>query len=280
MSVVSGKNGAVDGSTDVRDWSISSEADLQAYVSSATKGGTARVPGNVDWNGQYNSYGHTPVRMPGETFEFKGSIDGSVGANCPANGAIVDQVEIRIDIEAAAIIDHTVAFSANGILSFGATVAADASVPSPPPSKGTKIQTAVPSGSPSYGDILDVRTVTITITSDNKSYVSSESAGQVKRTAGNIDFSLSYSVYADDFSNANVPAVNTVADIKVFVNATQFWHLQWCKYGEASDLGVGIESADNVAASLNAVMEGFTDISATPTEGFIKNPAGTTFWPV
>jgi len=280
MSVISGKNGVVNGSAEVRDWSITSEADLQAYVSSATKGGTSRTAGNEDWNGTYNAYGHTPVRMPGEFFAFLGSIDKLVGVDSGASGAIVDQVEIRIDIEAGAIIDHSVNFSANAVLTFGAAVASDATVPAPPSSKGTKIQTAAAIGSPVFTNILDYRTCTITITSDNNVYVSSESAGQVKRTAGNIDFSVSYSVYADDFSNANVPPVNTVANLRVFVNATQFWDLKWVRYGDASDMGANIESADNVAATLNVMMEGYTDVASTPTEGFIKKPDGSTFWPV
>ena len=219
--------------------------------------------------------------MPGAAFEFKGSIDGSVGANSGAAGARVDQVEIRIDIEAAAIIDHTVSFSANGALTFGATVATDATVPSPPTSKGCKIQTAAAIGTPVFTSIAGVRTITITITSDNKRYVDADSAGQAKRTAGNIDFTVSYSVYTADFSAAEVPLVNTVANLRVFVDATTFWDLKWCKYADASDLGVPVESADNVAATLNVAMEGFTDVDGTtPTEGFIKNPAAATFWPV
>jgi hypothetical protein len=278
MGVISGKGGAVDGSAEVRGWSINSEADLQAYVDSATKGGTARTAGNEDWSGQYQAYGHTPVRMPGTTFQFKGSIDGAVGVDSGAGGSIVDQVEIRIDIESGAIIEHTVQFSANAALAFGAAVAADASVPDPPTSIGCKIQTAEAVAAPSFADILDVRTITLTITSDNKMYVSSESAGQVKRVAGNIDFTVQFDVYVDDFSDA--PAVNEVANLRLFVNATEFWDLKWVRYGESSDNDVQIEGADVVGATLNASMHGFANVDGdTPTEGFIKDPSGATFWP-
>lgn len=278
MSVISGNSGAVEhAGTDVAavgKWSISSTADLQKYVASNTKSGTVTLDGNTDWSGSYEAKGHTPFKMPGEAFTFEGSIDGSKGAS---GTAIVDQVEITIDIEAGAIIAHTVTFSANGALTLGAQTAADATVPDAPTSIGTKVETALAIATPVFTAITDVRTVTITIRSDNNQFVTSDTSGEVRRNPGNIDADISISVYTNDF--ASLPAVNDIRAIKVFVDATTFWLFEWVKFGEISDMGADIEGAGNVEATLNCTMHGFTDVAGTPTEGKIVDPAVATFWP-
>lgn len=62
-----------------RKWTINVMSEIQAFITSATKAGTGRQIGNIDWNGQYSAYGHTPVCLPGDSFTFKGSLDGVSG---------------------------------------------------------------------------------------------------------------------------------------------------------------------------------------------------------
>lgn len=277
MGVISGIGGLVDGKTHVRNWSVNSSADLQRIVASNTKGGSTHLAGNKDWTGQYQAFGHTPATLPGDSFTFEGAIDLVNGAS---GSAMCNQVEIVWDIESGAPIGHTVSFEANGPLTLGAaTVTADASVPNAPSSIGTKVQVADVSATPAFSELTDVRTITLTLTRDNQSYVSSGTAGQAQRKIGNLNFALSISLYTDNFGAAIIPTVNEVQQVRLFVNSTEYWDLRWARFGEASDIAVDRETAAIVGMTLNANMEGFTLIGSTPTEGFIKTPALTTYWP-
>lgn len=274
MGVLSGIGGAVDGIPCVRTWTISTTADVQNAVCSASKQGTIVIDGNEDWSGSFTSYGHTPTRMPQDTFTFTGSIDGTNGAT---GAAIVDSVEISIDIEAGGIIMLTTNFSGNGAVTLGAAVATDSTTPSLSSSIGTKVEVGTMVASPVYTEITDVRTVTITITADNQSYVSSATSGQTKRTAGNISATIAVTVYDDDFGD--LPAVNDDNRLRVYVDATTFWLFEFVKWAEASDLTVDREAAAIVGATLNAQWSAFSPVDGTSTEGQIVQPDTTVWWP-
>lgn len=283
MSVITGIQGFVNDRECTRGWSINHTADLQPYVCSASQGGTGRVDGNKDWTGNYSAYGHTPDVMPGESFTFMGVVSGVAGpATVGAEGtARVDQVEITWDIEAGAIIAHTVNFSSNGALSLGVVDSSGhtESVPNPVTAVGTSIDFFDEDGaSDSTLDALEVRTVTLTITCDNKSYVGSGTPGVTKRAAGNIDFTVSFTVYVDDFSD--LPALNLVRELRINVDATNYWLLKWVMFGNNSGLEVDREGASLVGATCNGSMNGFTEVSGTPTVGEITGPGGSpAFWP-
>ncbi len=275
MGVISGIGGVVNGKDSIRTWSVDASAELQAYVASNTKGGSSRVVGNTDWSGQYSAYGHSPSSLPGEALTFIGSIDGAKGVK---GVAVVDSVEITIDIEAGAIISHVVNFSANGVLDKAdATASSDATVPDPPSAIGCKVEKSDALVTPSFSNIDNVRTVTLSIEADNQSYVSSDTAGGTKRVAGNVDFNVSIVVYVDDFND--LIDENAIKHLRVYVDATTYWDLKWVMFGEASGLEVDREGATPVGATMNAHMEGFTDVEGTPTEGQIAEPDSTVFWP-
>lgn len=274
MSALSGKAGAVDGAAIVRNWNIGETADTQAYVASNTQCGTGRLPGNVDWAGAYDAYGHTPANMPGESFVFTGSVDGTNGATGTAR---VDSVVITCDIAAGGILSHVVNFSANGALTLGAAVAADATALIPPSAIGCKVALDTAIDTPSYVDETDVLNWTLTISAANVAYVSSSTAGQTKRNEGNIDATMSWAVLEGD--PANLPAKNSIAGIRLFVDATTYWEILWGMFTDISDIQVDIETAAMVGATNNAAMNGIVSVSATDTIGSIKTPAAATFWP-
>jgi len=275
MSVLSGTDGVVDGVNTVQKWSINSTADLQAYVASNTKQGTVRVAGNKDWTGTFEAYGHTPIHFPGDSFTATLSIDETNGV---VAAAICDEVVIEWDIEAGAIIKYTTSFSANADLVFGAAAATDVTVPVVFSSIGTKLESAEPIAVPVFTEIINIRTMTLTITRSNQAYVSSGTAGSTRRVKGNLDYTFSYTLYEAD--PTLLIAANAVKHLKVFVNATLFWELKWVRFGEVSNLEVDIEGATLVGPTQSAGMEGFTDVAGTATEGYIKDPATTTLWPV
>lgn len=274
MSVISGKSGAVDGAGTVRDWSVSSSADIQAYIASNTSGGTGRLAGNKDWSGSYKAYGHTPANLPGASFTFTGSVDGTNGVTGTAR---VDSVDIECDIEGGGIISHTVNFSSNGALTLGSAAATDATVAIPPSAIGCDVQLGTVASSPSWTPVTDVRSWTLTLTADNQSYVSSDTAGETKRNEGNLDATVSYSVYEGDPSG--LPAVNSIAAIRLYTSASAYWELLWVMFGEASDIQTDIEGGSLVGATLNASMNAVATVGETDTVGTIKTPAEATIWP-
>ncbi len=278
MGAITGKAGAVDGAAIVRNWNISETADTQAYVASNTHGGTGRLPGNVDWSGAYDAYGHTPANMPGAGFTFTGSIDGTEGV---VGLAIVDQVVITCDIEGGGILSNVTNFSANGVLDPTGAVASDTPDVIPPSAIGCKVELdeAYTTGTPVWVEVTDVRTWTLTLTSANPSYVSSSTAGQTKRNIGNLDATMSYTVYDDDIDHL-IP-VNTIAGMKLYVNSTLYWEILWTIFGEMSDIQVDIETSAFIGATQNASMNGLAVVSASDTIGSIKTPAASpvTIWP-
>jgi len=272
MGVLSGILGAVDGKKSVRSWTITTTNEIAAFVTSGGKHGTGRIAGNGDWNGSYEALGHTPEVMPGEALVFTGTIDGTNGAT---GTAIVDSVTINWDQEGGAPITHTVNFSSNGALTLGAAAATDVVVPTPVPSVACKVMLDLVGGTPA--ELVDVRNMSLTITAGNAAYKSSSSAGGTLRTAGNIDFTLSISVYTDDF--ANLPAAGDVKEVHLYVDDTLFWSLKWVIFGDASDLKVDVEEAAIVSATLNGAMNGTALLVATQTLGEIAQPGPTVWWP-
>lgn len=275
MGILNGVLGAVDGIDTIRSWSVDTIADIQKLIASNTKGGPLRLPGNKDWSGNYTAYGHTPLKMPRDTFTFHGSLD---GANGVEGAAIVESVEIAIDIEGGLPISHTVNFSAMAALDLNAEkVVGDAVDPAVFPAIQRKVEIGTVAAEPDWTDVDNVRTITLGFSAENPSYVSSGTEGHTKRLAGNIDGTLSFDVYEGD-PGLLIP-INTVKIVRVYVTSTLFWELKWMTFREASGIEVNREDGTLIGATLNADFNGFTEIAEVLTEGHIINPATETWWP-
>lgn len=277
MSVINGLSSNINGVSTGRKWSISSTNDMQVIIASNTKGATTRLAGNEDWTGTYDAFGYTPGSLPGEAFSFEGCITATEGA---IGTAIIDEVTIEVDIEAAAVITHSVKFSGNSVLILGSvTQTEDTTDVDKPSSIGCKLEVSLPIAVPSFTEIDDIRTMSLTITTANPSYASSATSGGMRRIAGNLDFAFSFTRYTadpDDLLDAG-----SVHDVKMFVSATDFWHLMWVRFGDASGIDVDRETGNLVGVTQSGAMEGITDVAGTMTEGFIKTAESTpvTIWP-
>ena len=277
MSVTSGIYGCIDGVHTVRNWRISLSADVQKVIASNTAGNALRLAGNKDWSGSFETFGGQPVLKPGESFTFTGKATGAWGVVGPA---IVDQVEIRWDIEGGGPIVTTTTFSANGALERQFVSASDFTDPEPESSVGCKIEYAAPATSPQFNDIPDVRTVTLTMTSDNQSYVSSSTAGETKRMAGNWDVTLSIAVYESALGEAWIFPPNSIRALRLYINDTEFWLLSWMMFHEMSDIEVNRETGALIGFTYNAGFTGFAYEGASLLSGEIVTPDLTSWWAV
>lgn len=284
MAVIAGVDGRViDNSTVIgliRTWGISSSADIQKLVHSASKKGSARTAGNTDWTGKYTAYGHTPVKLPGDSFTFKGVVKGTGSNNVEAQGtAIIDAVEIEWDIEGGKPISHVVEFGGNGALTFvnNGTAALDAVIAAPVASIGTKLELWTVAASPAKDvEITDVRTMKLRIERPSLAYASSATSGGKRRVSGNWDANLTATVYWDDWST--LPAVNAVREVRAFVDGSTYWQMKWGILREQSGLDVDVEAPGLVGCTLTWDMQAITTVAATPTLGQIAKPGGAAVW--
>jgi len=286
-TVFSGESGAISiaGSAYamVRNWKITKKAANQPVVDSATSGGTTRLGGNTDWSGTFLADGHPSAGLwDAAGVAFVGSMDGAKG--CSGN-IRVESVRVNIDIASGAPVTHEITFSGNGTLTLGAGVAADASVATPVPSIGSKVELAVPAAVPSWVELAQVQTITLELKRPSVAYADSSSAGYTKRVRGPLDWSLSMKVSPDATSgNAaygleGLPQPKTVKGIKITDGAAGTWILDWGMFGEITDVEVNRETQGVVSCTLNAEMCGTTDIAAVQTLGSITDPASATLWP-
>lgn len=286
MSVVSGKDGAVDAIDSVGRWNISSSADMPAIIASNTKGGPVRLAGNKDWTGLYKAFGHTPLKFPGDIFTFTGKMDVKSGGPDTVIGVqgscMVRQAVIVVDVEAALAISHEVSFEADAALTYldNITLFSDVTIPAPFTSISMKVEVSDPLATPVFGDVSDIRVVTLTLTRNNPSYVSSDTAGQTRRSVGNFDVELAYSAYQADPTKYIQP--NTIKHVRVHTEIpAKFWDLKWMRFGEITDAQVDNESGDHIGATQNCKMHGFAEVPAggAVVEGAIITPGVVTIWP-
>lgn len=273
----SGLFGAVDGRVGVRNWSVSEDSQLQSFASSATKGAKGRDKGNIDWRGRYAAYGPVPSVMPGDNFTFTGVIGQTPTSKGVQGPAIVEAVNIDINVEQGGIINHVVEFAATGPIVRGNYSAADASIAEPYSSIGTKVQIALPAAEHSWSELTKVRSVNLRITSENNAFVDTSTDGHVSRKKGNINVELSIAVNMDDADS--LPGVNLVRGYRLFIDATTFWEILWMMHGALSDFVVDREEARIVGCSLNSGLRVSEKIGSNWTSGSIKKPDGSTWWP-
>jgi len=275
MAVIGGILGAVNGQSTVRNWSINYTAALAGFSGSNMLGGMGYLAGNKDWSGSFSAYGWIPGLVPGSSFTFTGSIDGTKGVT---GTAIVDQVVLVVDIEGGRVIEYSVTFSANGALTRGAAVAVDATDPTARSSIGSKVELAVPAAEPSWVELADVRTITLTFSATNPSYVDSSGGGQTKRVSGPFDAGLAISVYSDE-DLTPLPEPNTVMLVRVYVGDTEYWELSACRFADITNVVVDRETGAVVGGTLNAKFSYYYEIAGEFTAGAIIDPDEATYWP-
>lgn len=288
MSVVSGISGqlSTDGTNaaaSVRGWSISYRSNNPAgHASGASPGMEFNVPGVKDWEGSFDYYGKFPPVIPGATGAGSTTFIGHTGAKQVTGTILPTAATINVDIESGSIIGGTVNFVSNSALVWSATATAlaDVSVPSMYPSVGCKAQWAVAAASPSYANIADVRTWSLTLACEPKRYASADTGGIRKANPGRKSARVDISVYQAALDAFNSPDMlpGTVGGLKLFVDASTFWELRWATVGEESP-SIDIEGGENGIVSLGFEYTSVASISAANAYGYIHKPGAVAIWP-
>lgn len=279
MGYITGHDGMVNGAQAVRVIRISPKSPGGPYAGSNSGGAIDRIDGWKDWEAMYEAYGHTPASMPGDSLNFVGSIDGSVGVY---GTSIVESFVLDIEIpqeeeQPPSPISHSVVVKGNGPLNRGAAVAVDTSVPNPPNPKDLKIQYAQPSGSPTWTTVCSAYRSRLVIAKRNPLYRPGCNSGATFRLPGNVDVQLEFDVY--ESSMTSLPTEGANYSVRVYVSGTEFWEINYMKLEAIEPFEIPIETRKLVWARLRWSFKSTAVINGTATRGSIKKPDTTVWWP-
>ncbi len=282
MTVHSGKFGVVNGQSTVRNWTVNDLQEPQPFVASNTKAGTGRRVGIYDWTGSFGNYGGQPNVMPGDAFAFSGltapdtDVQGTTGVTYDGL-AMVDSVVITWNWGAGEILSYVVNFSGDGELTNSSAILSDVTVPDVPIIADTNIEyeTVVPD---TFTAWLDLAQAVLTLTTANQPYVNSGTiqSGKVvrRRVKGITDFTIAITDQANE--RTGLPDLGDDLRLRMFINATEFYELQWGQLTDYSGILTDIETGAIIQRTANVGMNGYDD---TGTEGTIILPDLTVWWP-
>jgi len=284
MGVYGGKFAIVDAANTVRQWSISETSTQPKGVASNSQLGTFRRKGVHSWQGTYQGYGATPIRMPGEQFHFKGytaptsNVAGTTGLTYDGQ-AFVSAVTINWDWKTAQIISHTVNFMGHLALTPQAAVPVlDNAVIDDPTTIGTKItwDKATPTA---VQQLEALTTAQLTLSSIIVPYVNSDTVinGTCWRgcVSGPIDWTLSMQQETESRLKATDLVLDDIVQLKLFVDATKFWELQFGIVRDCTGITANRETGAVIARTQNVDMMAHNGA----TMGKVNRPDGTTWWP-
>lgn len=277
MGVISGVNGSVNGKSVVEEWKIRTASNpTDVGITDAE----TRVAGNTDWTGFYRAYGYLPEVLPGDSFTFLGGIGKpttDTGAYSGTNETIVESAEIRWDIEAGKLIEHTVDFASNGTLTIGTAAPTKGNTMNLFKSIGTKLSICTAGGS--YADLDGIQNMRLRLTRKLHSYAASNTGGKVKRIPLKLDAEFSFSIYTDDF--AVIPVAGNCYWVKAYVTAALFWEIKSLYVSDAGDMGPDIETGAPVVVPVTMNFSAYYELPAgTWTKGSIFKPGAAQWWPV
>ena len=290
MSVFSGRYGAVNGMSTVRNWVLNETTTPAEYRASNTRAGTGRKEGVYDYNGSFEGYGGVPPIMPSEYFDFVGftaptsGIFGTIGATKQAVNAIVQSVTINWDWTTGGLLDWVVNFAAGEplIITDGTATTTDLSLPAVQIVCPTKI--TLTNNNTLWPNLTRA---SLTITANNPSFVNSSTQGRTGRRAGNVDWNASVTEQAVNtntvigLSGCLGSIVGADVLMRIWIDATFYWGLLWAHYVDSSDFRVDNDTGAIIGQTNNFAMSGFdvagnTGYIARPGEDGGTNPY---WWP-
>ena len=275
MGIISGNALAVNDAsgTGVFAWRIRRRHRAVSATGSGLESGVDRGPGNIDWVGQFQANGPTPVVFVGDSFSFIGApkqsgapaVSGT--ARCLAIDIVVDNSRPRRPRP----ITHRVLFGANGELSTAQTAPTDTSTPTIYPPKGLCAYWAESQAHTYYQRLfIHLRDY------QRLGYVDSGTPGHYKRISKDVDARFEWRAHLDD--SGDFPSVSDVRKVaRMYVTSDSYWELQWMSIIESP----GPWEVDRQAARkpVDAAFLAKFDASDGSACGHINDPAGSQKWP-
>jgi hypothetical protein len=276
MGVAMGTNGVVNGANTVRKWTVDYIEDDRPYAATNTAAGTDRNCGIVDWTGQYSAYGGTPITFPGDALSFIGAGIATDGAS---GTAICERLQVAFDQENVDYCQHLVHFGGNGALTLG-TIApqSDATIPDLYCGGGMILK--------ADGDeVPDVRRGSLDFMRmhgippgqiGNRPYSSSSTPGAIRRVKSRLDWRGFFDMYVATYQALDdLFAVQTAYNWQFYVNATQYWDLNWGRIVRFEKLGADVEGSELLGVRVHIAMKGNSGTS----RGYVKSPGNVSRWP-
>lgn len=268
MTVISGKDGYVDGVPCTTSWSVSHTAGIQRYAASCTQGGTGVVEGNESWTGNMAGLGPNPPVKPGDSFTFLGVIDDTTGSEVDLNGTVlIENVAISIPVAGGGPITWTASFSAQGLMTAGSVGGADAT---------SKLAvTAADCGVTVVSTAISaIQNITLNFAAPSSKYVLSGASHGVR---GNFSAGISFSVLDSNiFVSAYQPNVRAI--VKVTMADATYWLLDEIVFGALSNFMVDVKTRSIVGYTVNGFWSATSDLT-TSDLGEIISPDETVWFP-
>lgn len=266
---ITGKNVAVNGVANGGAIRLVRTVDSSEIVTSAFDGGAERNEGNVDFEGLFNAWGHTPTVFPNDTFTLAFTLDGGTtssgltAASTRCTG--IDIVVPVYDKSKRNGVYYSVFFGCNGtdFSTGGATPAVSVAIPNV---KGLAC---------SFGgvDQTCVKNMKLSIRAINADpNVSSCTDGVYERPEGVIDWEFTY--VKEITSMSLTPAMNEVGIVVMDVTDALNWTLS---YGRVMDKQNIFDPESGAVIAEEITIRMCTD---SGTVGSIVDPAGITQWPL
>ena len=275
---LSGKFGTIDTVTDITDWQVTETSAPVESVTSATKGGRRRSSGIIASAGSFNGKSGLPPVKPFEKFAFKGysapddEIYGSDGVTYEGD-IYAASIAVNLNFGGNEDVNYNIDMLFDQALTIGSGWYEDTG----PPLSATICPCKIEYGAAlSEVEIEHISSATLTFTIDMIEYVNSSTNCTTGRKPGPLDWSLDITI------EDNVRPVPLQADerLKVWINETQFFILEFGHLSSYSNFNVNIATGDIISQDMNWMMQAYKQSDLT-TLGAIYWPddAVTPIWP-
>lgn len=270
---ISGQYGSITGVPTVMAWTIARTRPSNAFKHSGTGGGTNRRKGVGAWTGSWTAKGGLPAVMPGLSTAFVGFAGPSSGVKGTdgyrySGTVFVTDVTIEWDYTTNSVISHTVNFVGHlGLTRASGITIDDASTVNEQTSSVCIMEHSAVA-------ISSIKTASLKISSDIKSYVNSDTGNETgRRGSGLIDWEAAFVIERTDATL--VEGVQGV--LKMYTSATLFYLLTYSRFREYSGITVNHETGEII--SQTATFEMASNDETAGTVGSILVPGGATYWP-